>query len=119
MNIWKHGKYMDTWSIVHFLSGFLLAEIFYKFGYTFLSALLISTVLLLMWEGFEWLIKIIEPSANVYMDIVFGLLGFSLGAYIHYFLGKPFIAVQFLTVLSVTFLLALWGFIDFSKRGYR
>lgn len=119
MDIWKHGKYADLWSVVHFLSGFLLGVIFFTLDYTFLSALLISTILLLLWEVFEWIAKISEPSVNVAMDIVFGLAGFFAGAYLYYFLAIPFEMLHFSIILTATLLLSLWGFFDFLKRGYR
>ena len=119
MDIWKHRKYVDMWSIVHFLSGFLLVTVFNWLDYTFTSALLISTILLLAWEAFEWVIKIIEPSINVVMDMVLGLSGFFVGVYLYYFLNKPFDATYFWTILIIVMLLSSWGFFDFLKRGYR
>jgi hypothetical protein len=119
MDIWKHGKYVDLWSLVHFLSGFLLGAIFFALGYTFLTALLLSTILLLLWEAFEWLTKISEPSVNVAMDMVVGLAGFLAGAYLYYFLDVPFEMLHFSILLTATLLLSLWGFFDFLKRGYR
>lgn len=119
MDIWKHGKYIDTWSLVHFLSGTILVSIFYLIGYQFTTALILATVLLFVWEIFEWITKIIEPSANVIMDIIFGLAGFFTGAYFYYFLEKPFEMSYFAALLLITAFLSLWGFLDFLKRGYR
>lgn len=118
MNIWKHGMYVDMWSFIHFLSGFLLAGIFYKFDYSFLSSLIFSLILLIAWEFFEWIIKIIEPSTNVIMDLVIGSLGFFVGWYIFYFLRENF-NYYFYTALTISVVLSSWGFIDFLKRGYR
>ena len=118
MDIWKHGTYVDTWSLVHFLSGFLLAGLFYMFGYGFAVALVCSTALLLLWEVFEWVIKIIEPSMNVVVDIIVGLIGFFTAAYLYYNQSQPF-EISFYPALVLALFLALWGFIDFQKRGYR
>jgi len=118
MDIWKHGIYVDTWSIVHFLSGFLLCGFLYKAGYGIILAGIFATLLLLAWEAFEWVLKIIEPSVNVAVDILIGLAGFALGAYLYYGTEQPFEA-SFYPVLAVTVLMALWGFFDFLKRGYR
>ena len=119
MDIWKHGKYTDLWSVVHFLSGFLLGVTFFALDYTFLSALLTSTILLLLWEVFEWITKISEPSINVTMDMVFGLAGFFMGACLYYFLHIPFEILHFSIILTATLLLSFWGFFDFLKKGYR
>lgn len=116
--IWKHGKYLDTWSIVHFLSGCLLAILFYKLDLSFGMALLISLLILIAWEVFEWSIKIIEPSLNVITDLIVGFLGVLVGAYPHYVLNVSF-GAYFYVILAFTTLLATWGFLDFLKRGYR
>jgi hypothetical protein len=118
MDIWKHGTYVDLWSLVHLLSGFLLSGIFYGTGTGFLQAFLFSFVLLVAWEMFEWIVKIIEPSLNVMVDIIIGLLGFFAGGYLYYELGMPF-AQSFYPALAATLVLSVWGFLDFLKRGYR
>ncbi len=118
MDTWKHGTYVDLWSVIHFLSGFLLAGTFYKLGTDFLQALLFSTLLLVAWEMFEWVVKIIEPSLNVMVDIVVGVAGFLAGGYLYYELAAPF-SQTFYPALVATAVLSLWGFLDFLKRGYR
>ena len=118
MDIWKHGKYIDTWSVVHFLSGFLLSVLFYKLGYEFLTAAIFSLVALVAWEGFEWAVKIIEPSINVIMDLIIGFAGFLLGAYLYYLINFP-VGNYFYIILAVSIALPTWGFLDFLKRGYR
>jgi hypothetical protein len=117
MDIWKHGTYIDTWSIVHLLSGFLLAGGFYGFNRNFTEALLLSILLLLLWELFEWKMGIIEPSVNVIMDILIGMAGFSAGAYGFYAAGIPLGYLY--AACAGTAMLSLWGFIDFKRRGYR
>lgn len=118
MDIWKHGTYIDLWSLVHLLSGFLLAGVFYGSGTGFLQAFIFSALLLIAWEMFEWVVKIIEPSLNVMVDIIIGLVGFFVGGYLYYKLGMPF-AQSFYPILMVTLALSTWGFVDFLKRGYR
>jgi hypothetical protein len=118
MDIWKHGTYIDMWSVVHVLSGFLLAALFYKVGYGIIPASIYSALLLIAWEAFEWLTNIIEPSINVVVDIVVGLAGFFAGVMIFYVLGKPF-EMYFYPTLIITITLSVWGFVDFKKRGYR
>lgn len=117
MDIWKHGTYVDTWSIVHFLSGFVLAGGFYFYEVPLVTALTISVFLLLLWEVFEWAIKIIEPSINVVVDIIIGFVGFVIGSQFFYGIGLPL--TYFYSALGLTIVLAAWGFLDFLKRGYR
>lgn len=118
MDIWKHGTYLDTWSIVHLFSGFLLSGICFFFGFNVAVSLAVSTAVLLLWEVFEWILKIIEPSINVIVDIVVGLAGFAAGVYVFFTLELSF-AAFFYPVAVATAALALWGFLDFLKRGYR
>lgn len=119
MDIWKHGKYLDLWSLVHLLSGFLLGSSFYWLGAGLVMALVLSVLLMVLWEVFELTTKIIEPSTNVTVDIIVGFAGFAVSAVLHYWLVLPFNLPLFAGVLAVTLLLALWGFTDFLKRGYR
>lgn len=117
MDIWKHGTYVDMWSIVHLLSGFVLAGLFFLFGFSFPVAIISSVFLLLFWEVFEAAVKIIEPSINVIVDIIIGFVGFLVGAQLFYVMGWP--ASYALYGLVLTIALATWGFVDFLKRGYR
>lgn len=119
VNIWKHGKYVDLWSLVHFLAGFLLGGLFYFLGTTFLWALAYSLILMLIWEIFEAATRIIEPSLNVVFDVLMGLAGFFLAALIYFYYQINFSLPLNLTVLAFALILALWGFLDFLKRGYR
>ncbi|OHB10225.1 MAG: hypothetical protein A3G05_01965 [Candidatus Zambryskibacteria bacterium RIFCSPLOWO2_12_FULL_45_14] len=118
MDIWKHGKYLDLWSLVHFLSGFVFGGLFYWLGFGFVWAFIYSALLLILWEVFEFFIKIIEPSLNVAVDIFAGLVGFFLAAWL-YFLETQFNLTLYLGIVALTLLLSLWGFLDFLKKGYR
>lgn len=118
-DIWKHGKFVDMWSVVHLSSGFLLSGFLYWMGYSFELSLILAVAALVAWEGFEWLTRIIEPSVNVFVDIIIGMVGFLVGAYLYFGGARSFDPVDFWIVLAVTLVLSLWGFLDFKKRGYR
>jgi hypothetical protein len=119
MEIWKHGKFVDLWSVVHLLAGFLLGGLFYLLGSQFLWSLIFALSIMLLWEVFELATGIIEESLNVIMDIIIGLAGFLLASWLYFLYGAPLDLSLNLTVLASTVTLALWGFIDFLKRGYR
>lgn len=119
MDTWKHGTFIDLWSLVHLLSGILLGVLFYAFGFSLSGSLLYASLLLIAWELYEWLIGILEPSVNVAVDLAIGLFGLGLSAYWHYGLGMPF---DYRITGTLGFLLmglSVWGFIDFVRRGYR
>jgi hypothetical protein len=119
MNMWKHGKYIDTWSIVHLLSGVALGSGLYFLGYDFPSSFALSLAILLVWESFEWITNIIEPSINVAIDIIIGMTGFGLMASLHHFGKFDFNMSIFSLILASVIILSIWGFFDFLKRGYR
>lgn len=119
MDIWRHGRYVDLWSLVHLLSGALLALGFYGLGFGLAATLVFSLILLIAWEVFEWAIRIIEPTPNVLIDIIIGALGLGIGVWWHYVFGQPFSLSVFTALLGATLSLSLWGFIDFHFRGYR
>ena len=119
MDIWRHGRYVDLWSLVHLLSGALLALGFYGLGFGLAAAVSFSLLLLVAWEVFEWAMRIIEPTPNVLVDILLGAAGLGIGIGWHYLLGQPFSPQAFIVLLVATLALSLWGFIDFHFRGYR
>lgn len=119
MDIWKHGKYFDMWSLVHFSSGFLLGGLFYWLGANLILTLVFSIGIMILWEFFEFVNGVIEPSPNVIFDIVIGFCGLMISISLFYWLNFSFNLPLFATVIIVTFVLAIWGFIDFLKRGYR
>jgi len=117
MHVWKHGRYVDTWSVVHLLSGMLLGSGLYKLGYGLVWAGLFALFAMLLWELFEWVVKISESLPNIALDIVIGLLGFLLAFCLHAYGGVPFDLASFTALASVTALLALWGFTTSLGRG--
>jgi hypothetical protein len=118
MSIWKNGKPIDLWSLVHFFSGFLLGGLFYWLGTEFLYALGLTLFLLVLWEGFEYATRIIEPIPNVAADIIIGLTGFFIASWL-YHSQITFDPGIYLTLLATNIILGIWGFLDFTKRGSR
>ncbi len=116
MDFWKHGKYVDMWSVVHFLSGYNLFLFFNLWGLDLVYSLIFSVILLLLWEVFEWSVKIIEASPNVIMDIVIGFLGFVFGWFIHNILNLESSILYFIIILSMTIVLSISGFLKFLKK---
>lgn len=119
MDIWKHGRYVDLWSLVHVLSGALLGSGLFGLGYGLMTVIVLSLFLLAAWEVFEWAVRIIEPSPNVLVDMLAGALGMGAACYWHYALANGFSVPQFTVLLFATLALALWGFLDFHFHGYR
>ena len=66
----KVGEYVDWWSIVHVLSGVLLGLLS--------VSLLVTAVVLVLWEVVEALAGVKEPRTNRIADVLIGLLGWFL-----------------------------------------
>jgi len=75
-DIWREGKWLDTWSIVHFLSGATMGFFPKYVGLDALSAYVIVFLLLVSYEMFEALVKIEETPQNRFMDVVVGMASF-------------------------------------------
>jgi len=118
-DIWRHGKYVDFWSVVHFFSGALLASFFFYLGLDLFWSATFTLAALLGWEFFEAVLKILETTSNVVVDIIIGLIGFLILAHLHYVEHWTFDWRYFLSLLFITLFLSAWGFVDFLKRGYR
>lgn len=119
MDLWKHRRYIDLWSLVHFLSGMLLAAGCVYVALGFAHALMLISALLIGWEILEWLAGISETAGNIILDLIIGVAGFLLA--MHWYLGRGMTFDLSLTgaIVVVTAVLALWGFLDMKLYGYR
>lgn len=76
-DIWREGKWLDLWSVVHFLSGISVA-----FGlalvFDFLAASVIAFLMLVAYEMWEAMVQIHETPQNRFMDVVVGMASFML-----------------------------------------
>src|SRR3989344_3001451 len=75
-DIWREGKYLDLWSVPHFLSGVALAPAMHFFGFAALPTYIIGFLLLVAYEMFEALVKIEETRMNRILDVVVGMASF-------------------------------------------
>ena len=73
---WREGKYLDLWSVPHFLSGVVVALSLYVFGFEVRSAFVIAFLLLVGYEMFEVIAKIDETRWNRTLDVVVGMVSF-------------------------------------------
>jgi hypothetical protein len=79
---WNEGKYLDFWSIVHFLSGALMGLVGFLTPFSFIDTFIIAVTLMVMYELWEVYISIGEHIANCVTDVFIGALGFMLSYYV-------------------------------------
>jgi hypothetical protein len=72
-DIWREGKYLDLWSVPHFLSGISVALGLHILGFDFWAAVVIGFLLLVAYEMFEVIAKIEETQMNRVLDVVVGM----------------------------------------------
>lgn len=114
LTIWSEGKYVDFWSLNHFLAGFLLGQVFVFFKINFWFSLIFSLSLMVIWEIYEYRNDVKESIQNRVMDIVIGLISFLLV----YFLTRYgfFDNFIFYIVFFVFLVLELWGYWAYKKK---
>lgn len=111
-NIWKEQPYIDLWSLVHFLGGFITGFVLLKlFNLGLILSLFIAITVFILSEFLEADLKIKEYLSNRIADIVVDALGF---------VTAIFTAVTneaFIIIVLVYLLLNLWGFLAWGKRS--
>jgi hypothetical protein len=76
MSFTNHNSPIDGWSIIHFLSGAILAMSGLVIVLDFKIAFGISLILFIIWEFIESFFHIGEPLPNAITDIILGVVGF-------------------------------------------
>ena len=76
-DIWREGKWLDLWSVVHLLSGasFGLALGVLSLGTA--ASILIALLSFVLYEMWEAMVKIVETPQNRFMDVVVGMVSFA------------------------------------------
>ena len=111
VGIWKEGKYFDLWHVNHFLAGVLLASATIIFKIDLFWGFVVSFILMVAWEFFEYFSKIHETMFNRCMDVILSTISFILIVYLEkYKLTKDQFFQIFYVSLVLYIFLELWGF---------
>ena len=103
-SVWQENKYIDLWSLNHFLSGSSLAGVAWFFKIHFIVAVCIAAAIFIMWEYIEYYTKVGEALTNQISDIVVATLGF----FVFYFVQSPLISALIITLFLI---LETWGYL--------
>lgn len=111
-NIWQENKYIDLWSLNHFLAGASFAGVAWFFKVPFIVAVCICIILFILWEYIEYYTKVGEPKTNQISDVVVATIGF----FISYFIQTPIILS---VVITLFLILETWGYLHkfIEKQG--
>lgn len=114
--LWKERKYIDGWSLVHIITGYLFAGVFFYFDISFWPAFWISSAAFILWEVGESFFKVHEHSENRYADIVVDYIGFFLAVWVYEGLDVR-VSLGWLVVLAIIgTALQTWGVIIWLKN---
>ena len=97
-DVWREGKWVDLWSVVHSLSGVSIGFGMYLLHWGALATTLLVLVSLIAYEMWEMIVEIEEAPTNRFTDVVFGMLGFL------------FIFFSFAPLLSTSAFILMFGF---------
>ena len=75
-DIWREGKWLDLWSVVHLFSGVSIGLGIFLFHFGAVASTLLVLVSLIAYEMWEILVQIQEMPTNRLMDVFVGMVSF-------------------------------------------
>lgn len=75
-DVWREGKWIDLWSIVHLLSGASFGLVLGVLNLGTTASIVITFLSFVLYETWEAMVKIIETPQNRFMDVVLGMVSF-------------------------------------------
>jgi uncharacterized membrane protein (DUF373 family) len=118
-DIWREGKWLDLWSVVHFLSGISLGFGIALFQFGTVASIVIVFILLVAYELWEAMVQIHETPQNRIMDVVVGMASFVptflLFAPSH---GESSFIFAFGLILTLNIVLSALGWYESQKAAF-
>ncbi len=116
-DIWREGKWLDLWSVVHLLSGVTMGFIFTQIPFDRAASVVIGFLLLTAYEMWEAIVEIEEAPTNRVMDVVVGMVSFVPTYFFAPLLdGSTMILTSGLT-LTANVVLAVFGWVASQKAA--
>ena len=117
-DIWREGKWLDLWSVVHLLSGVSLALFLYILRLGTPASLALAFLGLVSYEMWEKIVDIEETPTNRFMDLVVGMASF-LPAF--FFLAPRLSQTSFILVfgfvLTANVVMSVFGWVASQKAA--
>ncbi len=111
-DIRNDGKYLDLWSLNHFLSGIVYAGWVFQLGFSLWFVFVSYFILAVAWELYEFYADVFEHLGNKAMDVITGVMGFLLLSFTNIFDFRNLVVI---TVIYI--ILELYCYIDYKLRG--
>jgi hypothetical protein len=117
-DIWREGKWVDLWSVVHLLSGASMAFIIYRLPFNTVASVVIALLSLTAYEMWEMIVQIQETPMNRFMDIVVGMVSF---LPVYFLLAPRFSTTLYILVfgfvLTANIVMSVFGWIASQKAA--
>lgn len=76
-DVWREGKWLDSWSVVHTFSGVSAGFLFYIGHFDAVESLALAFIIFIAYELWEAMVDIRETSTNRVVDVVVGIVSFA------------------------------------------
>lgn len=122
-DIWREGKWLDLWSVVHLLSGVSVGFAFYPLHLGASATTIIVFLGFTAYEMWEKIVGIIETPTNRVTDIVVGMVSFIPTFFILApWLNETYFILTFVLVFTANIVMSVFGWsasqkaAEFEKR---
>ena len=75
-DIWREGKWLDLWSVVHLLTGVSVGLGLYFVRFGAFASIVLALLSFVSYEMWEAMVHIEETPTNRFMDVVVGMISF-------------------------------------------
>jgi hypothetical protein len=75
-DIWREGKWLDLWSVVHLFSGISVGFVLYFLHFGAPASVILALLSFILYEMWEVIVRIEEAPTNRFMDVVVGMVSF-------------------------------------------
>ncbi|HEY5383462.1 MAG TPA: hypothetical protein VIJ88_02830 [Candidatus Paceibacterota bacterium] len=108
-DIWREGKWLDLWSVVHLLSGVSVGFGLYFLHLGVFASVVIAFLAFVLYEMWEAIVKIEEEPTNRFMDVVVGMSGFLPAFFVAPMLSQILCILGFGLVLTANVVMSVFG----------
>jgi hypothetical protein len=113
---WDEGAYFDLWMAVHFASGVAGGFSNIYLGLSTQGVLVVASLLMMLWELFEFSAGIREATSNRVLDIAVGLGGVLLALWISSRMTARASVIAFVMTLTVALIGTVMGWRAYRQR---